>query len=87
MASEWRFQPRVIPNSVFVANLGKTGGKLKQPVRFTNDSWNNWPRAWSPDSETLFYISSQSRGIYRRRISSDAAELFAGGSEDIRRPA
>ena len=66
---------------VFVANLGKTGGKLKQPVRLTNDSWNNWPRAWSPDSETLFYISSQSRGIYRRRISSDAAELFAGGPE------
>ena len=68
-------------HSVFVANLGKTGDKLKQPVRFTNDSWNNWPRAWSPDSGTLFYISSQSRGIYRRRISSVAAELFAGGPE------
>ncbi len=71
------------PFSVFVANLGKTGGKLEQRLRLTNDSWNNWPRAWSPDSETLFYTSArQNVSIYRRRISSDAAELFAGGSED-----
>ena len=68
------------PFSVFVAKLAKTGGKLEQPLRLTNDSWNNWPGAWSPDSETLFYTSSrQNVGIYRRRISSDTAELFAGG--------
>jgi serine/threonine protein kinase len=68
--------------SVFVASLGKTGGKLEQRLRLTNDSWNNWPRAWSPDSETLFYISArQNVSIYRRRISSDAAELLAGGPE------
>jgi dipeptidyl aminopeptidase/acylaminoacyl peptidase len=70
------------PFSVFVANLSKTGGKLEQPLNLTNDSWNNWPRAWSPDSETLFYISTRQKGaIFRRHVSSDAVELFAGGSE------
>jgi serine/threonine protein kinase/Tol biopolymer transport system component len=70
------------PFSIFIAGLSKTGGKLEQPLRLTNDSWNNWPRAWSPDSETLFYTSSRhNTSIYKRRISSDSAELFAGGPE------
>jgi eukaryotic-like serine/threonine-protein kinase len=70
------------PFSIFIAGLSKTGGNLEQPLRLTNDSWNNWPRAWSPDSETLFYTSSRhNTGIYQRRISSDSAELFVGGAE------
>ena len=70
------------PFSIYVANLSKTGGNVEQPLRLTNDSWNNWPMTWSPDSETLFYISArQNFSIYRRRISSDATELFAGGPE------
>jgi serine/threonine protein kinase/Tol biopolymer transport system component len=70
------------PFSIFIAGLNKTGGKLEQPLRLTNDSWNNWPRAWTPDSETLFYTSSRhNTSIYKRRISSDSAELFAGGPD------
>jgi len=70
------------PFSIFVAGLGKTGDKLEQPLRLTNDSWNNWPRAWAPDSETLFYASARpNTSIYKRRVSSDSVELIAGGSE------
>jgi eukaryotic-like serine/threonine-protein kinase len=70
------------PFSIFIAGLSKAGGKLEQPLRLTNDSWNNWPRAWTPDSETLFYTSSRhNTSIYKRRISSDSSELFAGGPE------
>jgi Tol biopolymer transport system component len=70
------------PFSIFVAALDKAGGKLGQPVRLTNDSWNNWPAAWTPDSATLFYESSRheaSISVYRRRLSADSAELFADG--------
>jgi Tol biopolymer transport system component len=70
------------PFSIFVAGLSKTGDRLEQRLRLTNDSWNNWPRAWAQDSETLFYASSRHNvSIYKRRISSDSAELFAGGPE------
>ena len=68
------------PFSIFVANLSETPGKLKQPLRLTNDSWNNFPSAWTPDGQTLFYVSNRPNpSIYRRRISSDSSELFAGG--------
>jgi Tol biopolymer transport system component len=70
------------PFSIFVAGLSKTGGKLEQPLRLTNDSWNNWPSAWAPDSQTLFYASSRhNASIYKRALSSDSPELFAGGPE------
>jgi Tol biopolymer transport system component len=72
------------PFVIFVGNLSKTGGELEQPHRLTNDSWTNWPKTWTPDSQTLFYVSTRSNGIYMRRMSSDSSELFAGGSRNYR---
>ena len=71
------------PFAIFVGDLSKAGGKLEQVHRLTSDSWNNWPRAWSADSQTLFYISARPHSsIYKRSMSSDSAELFVGGSDD-----
>ena len=67
------------PFAIFVANLSK-GNKLDQPYRLTDDSWNNWPKAWTPDGQTLFYISARpNRGVYKRSMSSDSADLVVGG--------
>ena len=75
------------PFSILVADLSKTGDKLEKPLRLTNDSWNNWPGAWTTDSETLFYTSSQNNGgIQRRALSSDSAESFASGPEHYTSP-
>jgi len=41
--------------ALFIANLATSGSKLEQPLRLTNDSWNNYPVAWTPDGQTLFY--------------------------------
>ena len=70
--SEARRQANVDSSGAFriaslVANLAR-GRQAETTVCLTNDSWNNWPRAWSKDSQTLFYILFESRGIYRRRI-------------------
>jgi eukaryotic-like serine/threonine-protein kinase len=71
------------PFAIFVANLNRAGNQLEQPLRLTNDSWTNWPRAWTQDSQTLFYVSARGKqSIYKRRISSDSAELFLGGTEN-----
>ena len=67
---------------VFVASLGKRNSELEQPVRLTDDAWHNRPGAWSPDGQTLYYLSTgDNTNIYKRAITSGAAELFAGGSE------
>ena len=71
------------PLSIFVANLSKSGGALEQPLRLTNDSWNNRPRAWALDSEALFYTSARHNvSLYKSRLSPDSAELFADGPEN-----
>jgi serine/threonine protein kinase/Tol biopolymer transport system component len=69
--------------AIFIGNLSATGSKLEQPRRFTSDSWNNTPGAWTPDSQTLFYFSARpTRSLYKRSMSSDSAELFVGGPEN-----
>jgi serine/threonine protein kinase/WD40 repeat protein len=70
------------PFSIFVAGLSKPGDRLEKPVRLTNDSWHNRPRAWSPDGKTLFYDSARKgRAIYQHSISTGATELFSGGTD------
>src|SRR5207245_2337911 len=44
---------------IVVGDLDKTGDRLERPRRLTNDSWLNWSRAWTPDSQTLFYVSAR----------------------------
>jgi serine/threonine protein kinase/Tol biopolymer transport system component len=69
------------PFTILVAAL-KAGGEMDRPIRLTNDSWNNWPGAWTPDSRTLFYISLRgNRSVYKRELSSDSEELFLGGQD------
>ena len=70
--------------SVFVADLSKAGDRLERPRRLTIDSWISNSRAWTPDSQTLLYMAyhGDKRSIYQHRMSSDANELFLGGSGD-----
>ena len=74
-----------VPFSIFVAELKSAGDKLEHPARLTNDSWSNYPRAWTPDSQTLFYDSLRRNwGIYKRNLSPGAeAELLAGPEEYV----
>ena len=68
------------PFVLFVGSLAKTSDKLDQPHRLTNDSWNNWPQAWTPDGEALYYVSARPKSsVYKRNISSDSAEPFLTG--------
>lgn len=73
--------------SLFIANLNKTGDKLEQPLRITNDYWNSFPGCWTANSQRLFYEVSrsdqgQNKGsIYKRDISSESADVFLTGSD------
>jgi Tol biopolymer transport system component len=75
-------------SSIFVANLSKTGDELEQPRRLTNDYWSYNPSCWTADSQALFLnVEPNDQGqmkssIYRRRMSSDSAEVFLTGSEN-----
>jgi Tol biopolymer transport system component len=65
--------------SIFVAGLRGQGDNLDKPIRLTDDSWSNFTRSWTPDSQTLFYMSTRSdQSLYKRNMSAASAELFAG---------
>jgi serine/threonine protein kinase len=69
------------PFSIFIASLSKTGDAVEQPVRLT--TYNSWPRGWTRDGQTLFYLSLQgSPSLYMHRMSPDSTELFASGQEN-----
>jgi len=68
-------------SALFVANLTRSGSKLEQPRRLTNDAWDNFPMAWAQDGQELFYTSKRSNvNLYKRNLSSNSDELF--GSVD-----
>jgi eukaryotic-like serine/threonine-protein kinase len=70
------------PLVLFVGSLIHTGGALEKSYRLTQDSWSNYPRAWTPDSRTLFYDSYRPNdSIYRSDTLAGPAELFVGGPE------
>ena len=70
--------------ALFFANLAKSGGKLEQPRRLTNDSWTNFPMAWTSDGQVLFYTSKRSNlNIYKRSFSSGSDELFSSVAGDF----
>jgi serine/threonine protein kinase/Tol biopolymer transport system component len=71
------------PFSIFTAKLSEAGGSLQQPQRLTEDSWNNWPKAWTPDSQALLYVSARANlySIYKMRIQSPSADLLTSGLE------
>ena len=75
------------PLSIFIANLSNTSERLEQPLRLTQDSWNNLPTAWTPDGKTLFYVSyRRNPSIYKHHITAGSLELFAGGPGDYIAP-
>jgi len=71
-------------DSVYVARLGANDGqKLSGLQKLTNDNWNNWAEAWSPDSTTLFYKSERQGnwGIFKQDIHQKTSETLASGTD------
>ena len=70
-------------NALFIANLARSGGKLEQSRRLTNDSWENFPEAWTSDGQTLFYTSRRSNvNVYKRTLASSSEQLFGSMAGD-----
>jgi eukaryotic-like serine/threonine-protein kinase len=68
------------PFSIFIASLSKTGDAVERPVRLTTDT--SWPKAWTHDGQTLFYLSKRgSPSLYMHHMSPDSTELFASGQD------
>jgi Tol biopolymer transport system component/DNA-binding winged helix-turn-helix (wHTH) protein len=45
------------PFALFVADLDLATARVRNPVRISNDNWNNYAIGWAPDGNELFYES------------------------------
>jgi len=70
-------------DSVYIARVGASDGRLSDVRRLTNDNWNNWAAAWSGDSTAIFYKSERHGkwGIFRQDIRQKTPEAVVSGAE------
>jgi Tol biopolymer transport system component len=69
-----------LPFSIYIADLNLRGGRVENSHRLVNDSWQNWPEAWTADGKTLFYLSVRNRGsIFKYDMRSGTSEPFLSG--------
>lgn len=79
----------VSQHSVYVADLMGSPPRLKHMRRLTfGESSDDFPRAWSHDSKTLFFDSNRSGHweIYKRHLASGLDEAFVRGPDDAFSP-
>ena len=63
-------------SNIFIGRLTEGENSLSQPRRLSPEDRVEWPNAWGPDSETLFFQSDRAgnMNIYRQNINSTSAE-------------
>lgn len=74
-----------VQHSVYLADLGNGGRSLGSPVRLSfGVGREDYPRAWSPDSQSLFIDTNRNGNwqIYRRALESESALPFTAGADD-----
>lgn len=66
-------------SGVYVGDLEAQGVHLRAPPRrLTLDEYNDWPTAWTPDSEAIFFFSDRSGkyDIYKQALAEESVQLF-----------
>jgi WD40 repeat protein len=74
------FVKTTVLQQVYVGKLTAGGTGLLPPRRLTNDGANDWPSAWTADSEYVLFGSDRNgiSGIFKQQISQEAAEPVVG---------
>jgi len=72
--------------NISIARL-TTGGAFspEKPQRLTEGGWENWPDAWTHDSQAVYFESNRSGrwGIYRQDVRLQTPESVVLGSQDF----
>ena len=69
---------------VYLGELAAGGTRMNLPRRLTNDDAIDQVYAWMPDSKAVLFDSDRNgtRGIFKQRISEDAAEALTTGEKE-----
>jgi len=79
------FLKRHIGHDVYVGELGRDGGSLKAPHRFTLVNRENYASSWTSDSQAILFTSNRNgkNEIFRQGLNDTLAQPVASSSEDV----
>jgi Tol biopolymer transport system component len=79
------FLKRHVGHDVYVGELGRDGGSLKAPHRFTLVNRENYASSWTRDSQAVLFTSNRNgkNEIFRQGLNDTLAQPVASSSEDV----
>jgi len=75
---------RAFQADVYLAEVEGQGKRLSTPRRFTLDERQDFPAAWTEDSEAVLFVSDRDGPlhIFKQGIDQTQPELLVGGKQD-----
>ena len=69
---------------VYVGKLEENGARLKMPRRLTLDDRNDFPTAWTPDSQAVLFFSDRNGkwDIFKQALDKRTAEAIVEGPQN-----
>jgi Tol biopolymer transport system component len=73
---------------IYLAEINAQNKRLSSPHRLTLDERQDWPTAWTPDSNSVLFVSDRDGPphIFRQGISDTHPDLLVGGDNIVGMP-
>jgi Tol biopolymer transport system component/DNA-binding winged helix-turn-helix (wHTH) protein len=70
---------------IYVAKVPRKGETNEAPTRMNLDEGNNFPYAWTPDGESVIFVSDRGgvTRLYKQGVHQLTPDLLVGGNEPI----
>ncbi len=81
------FRGQIEPD-VYVADILANGTKLGNERQLTFDERSDMPYAWTPDSQSVLFVSNRNGNynIFRQSVNDTEPEILVGGAQDATMP-
>jgi Tol biopolymer transport system component len=70
---------------MYVVRVPRRGETTEVPTRMKLDEGNNYPCAWTPDGESVIFVSDRGGGshLYKQSVHQLTPDLLVGGDEPV----
>ena len=70
---------------MYVVRVPRKGETNEAPTRMNLDEGNNYPFTWTPDGESVIFVSDRGgvRHLYKQSVHQSSPDLLVGGDEPV----
>jgi Tol biopolymer transport system component/DNA-binding winged helix-turn-helix (wHTH) protein len=79
---------KAIEPDIYIVDLEADGTELSAPRQITFDERSDLPYAWTPDSQSVLFISNRNGNfnVFKQNVNDTEPEILVSGPEDIAIP-